>query len=94
MKLNEAIDALNEIKRRAMTWNHQVILDEEDIEAIDTVIAELEKPVPSDEQIETWNAAIDAAADNAETLDIGIMTEEGWGPYEIVDKESILKLKR
>ena len=94
MKVPEAIDVLkrhNDNKR-----GHPVEIPDIRVlvEAIDTVIAEVEKPLPTDAQIETWNAAIDAAADNAETLDIGTMTEEGWGPYEIVDKESILKLKR
>ena len=56
--------------------------DREMNEAIDTVIAELEKPLQTNEDVETWNAAIDAAAENAEAY------------RGLVDKQSILKLKK
>ena len=64
------------------------------LESIDTVVEALEKPFPTNEDVETWNAAIDAAAENAE------VEEKLGNPYDInsayweVDKKSIYKLKK
>ena len=50
MKLNEAIDVLKE----RSAWIKLHFKESTHAEAIDTVVAELEKPLPTDEQIEQY----------------------------------------
>jgi hypothetical protein len=48
MKLQEAIEALKKRSELIKGWNKEWNIENEFAEAIDTVVAELEKPLPCD----------------------------------------------
>ena len=63
---------------------------DENLYSTEQIKESLELPYFKAAMKEACRQTLELAAENAKSVDIGCLTDEGWVPYDIIDRQSIL----